>query len=181
MTTLDAIQMLLSWNGKTRTQLAEYLGMSRIAVQMWWQDKSKSYREHISQLADYFQCNTYDLLEPDKSSYIQGIKENMGFLEPINDPKAIKEELNAIGKTQAELCDYLHIQRSVFSHWLSGQTKSYTDYLPEIREFIKKSKEEMLSPDADGETILRVWNTLDKKNRAIVCDLMKTMVSNDGR
>ena len=181
MTTLDTIQMLLSWNGKTRTQLAESLGMSRIAVQMWWQDKSKSYEAHISDIARFFDCNTFDLLKPDESAYIKGIKENMGFLEPMNDPKAIKDELLTLGKSQKELCDYLKINRSTFTHWLNGSVKSYTDYLPEIREFLSKSKKEMLSPDQDGETIVRVWKLLSKKNREIICDLMKTMVDkNEG-
>lgn len=38
-------------------------------------------------------------------------------------------------RTQKELTDYLGIEKSVYSTWKNGRSKSYNKYLPEISEF----------------------------------------------
>lgn len=38
-------------------------------------------------------------------------------------------------KTQKELMDYLKLEKSVFTTWKNGKSKSYKKYLPQIAVF----------------------------------------------
>lgn len=47
----------------------------------------------------------------------------------------IQNLLEEQSKTQKELTDYLSINKSVYSTWKSGKSKSYSKYMIEIAKF----------------------------------------------
>lgn len=56
----------------------------------------------------------------------------------------IKSLLKEQGKTQKELTDYIGIEKSVFSDWKKGKSKSYKKYIAEIAEFFGVSTDSLL-------------------------------------
>ena len=73
----------------------------------------------------------------------------------------IIELLNAQGKKQKDLTDYLGISKNSFTDWKSGRVKSYTKYIGEISDFLGVSadyllgNEERTNPVADSDDNLR--------------------------
>lgn len=63
----------------------------------------------------------------------------------------ICELLNAQGKKQKDLTDYLGISKNSFTDWKSGRVKSYTKHIPEIAEFLGVSADYLLG--IEKETI----------------------------
>ena len=53
--------------------------------------------------------------------------------------------LDKNNKKQKDLTDYLGVEKSVFSSWKKGKSKSYTKYLSQIAQFFGVSTDYLLS------------------------------------
>ena len=88
-------------------------------------------------------------------------------------------------KTQKELTDYLGIERSVFTTWKTGKSKSYTKYLPRIAEFLNTTVEYLSndndeeSPDEDLIILNRAAKKLTPENRKKVIDMINVLFQED--
>lgn len=88
-------------------------------------------------------------------------------------------------KTQKELTDYLGIERSVFTTWKTGKSKSYTKYLPRIADFLNTTVEYLSndndeeSPDEDLIILNRAAKKLTPENRKKVIDMINVLFQED--
>lgn len=67
MSIVDKIVSLLDNSGKSQTDLANYLGISKNAITDWKSGRIKSYMKYIPQIAEFFAV-TPDYLLSDNSS-----------------------------------------------------------------------------------------------------------------
>ena len=70
----------------------------------------------------------------------------------------IQELLTKQSKNQKDLTDYLGLEKSVFSAWKSGKSKSYMGYIPKIAEFFGTTPNEFYEDEIDYENSPVVQN-----------------------
>ena len=76
----------------------------------------------------------------------------------------ISELLMQKNKAQKELTDYLGLDKSTFSAWKSGKSKSYNRYLKEISLFFNISISELVGTNLNGDNELsNVYFSFAKK------------------
>lgn len=76
----------------------------------------------------------------------------------------ISELLLLKNKTQKELTDYLGLDKSTFSAWKSGKSKSYNRYLKEIALFLDTSVNELVGVQTNSDRELsNVYFSFAKK------------------
>lgn len=59
--------------------------------------------------------------------------------------------LEAQGKMQKDLCDFLGLQQTAFSDWKSRRSKSYMKYLPKIAEFLSVTVNDLIGSEPSSE------------------------------
>lgn len=57
-------------------------------------------------------------------------------------------------KNQKDLTDYLGIEKSVFTTWKNGKSKSYRKYISEIARFLNTSVEYLLNDNGSNSEVL---------------------------
>lgn len=87
-------------------------------------------------------------------------------------------------KTQKELCDFLGVKKSTFTHWKTGETLSFRKYLPEIAAFFNVSIDYLLDnePKEKTEPVIkdkfsRMFYALDDDDRQEIIDIMQLKLS----
>ena len=111
--------------------------------------------------------------------------DNVEDCNPITTVDKIIALLGQRNKTQKELTDYLGIERSVFTTWKTGKSKSYTKYLPRIADFLNTTVEYLSndndeeSPDEDLIILNRAAKKLTPENRKKVIDMINVLFQED--
>ena len=94
-------------------------------------------------------------------------------------------------RTQKELTDYLGLDKSTFSAWKNGKSKSYSKYFTQIAQFFnvsidflldnEKSPSEESEEPEDEELIILNRNAkkLSEEQQKILLDIVKQMLKED--
>ncbi len=88
-------------------------------------------------------------------------------------------------KTQKELMDYLKLEKSVFTTWKNGKSKSYKKYLPQIAVFLNTTVEYLTdeslneAPSEDLIILNRAAKKMTPENRKKLLDIARVMFKED--
>lgn len=88
-------------------------------------------------------------------------------------------------KNQKDLTDYLHLEKSVFSAWKSGKSKSYMKHLPKIAEFLGTSVDYLINdlveeiPDDDLILLNRAAKSMTPENRKKLLNIARMFFEED--
>ena len=99
----------------------------------------------------------------------------------------IERLLNDRGKSQQNLLAVLGMNRSTYSNWKQGRSKSYLKHIDEIAEFMGVSPGYLLRGIEDGpeegtktaaeDEMLRVFRKLSTKKKECVIQVARTLLS----
>lgn len=79
-------------------------------------------------------------------------------------------------KNQKDLTDYLHLEKSVFSAWKSGKSKSYMKHLPKIADFLGTSVDHLIN-DLSEETLDEDLILLNRAAKSMTPENRKKLLS----
>ena len=106
-------------------------------------------------------------------------------MEPVFE--RIERLLNEKGKSQQELLAALGMNRSTYSNWKLGKSKSYLKQIDAIAEFFDVSPSYLLRGIEDGpeegtkgaleDEMLRVFRQLNPKRQEMVIQVGRTLLS----
>ncbi len=87
-------------------------------------------------------------------------------------------------KSQKDLTDYLKLEKSVFSAWKSGKSKSFLKYLPLIAEFLNTTVDYLINdseetPDEDLIIINRAAKNMTPENRKKLIEMARMFFEED--
>lgn len=89
--------------------------------------------------------------------------------------------LEQSGRTQKELTDSLGIEKSVFSSWKTGKSKSYSKYLAQIAQFFNVSIDYLLdnersSPDLSDEPQNEEYTILNRNAKKLTPEQQRKLI-----
>lgn len=100
MSTIDKISTLLKENKKTQKDLMDYLGLEKSTFSAWKANKNTSYKQYISDIAEYFCVSTDYLLgftddpiDYENTDEVQNAP--IAVINELRDPKKIYDFMKA--------------------------------------------------------------------------------------
>lgn len=88
-------------------------------------------------------------------------------------------------KTQKELTDYLGLEKSSFSAWKSGKSKSFMKYLPQIANYLNTTVDYLIDdlsdeiPDEDLVILNRAAKNMSPENRRKLLNMARVFFEED--
>ena len=81
------------------------------------------------------------------------------------------------GKSQKNLMEYLEMEKSGYTSWKSGKSKSYRRYIHEIADYLEVSPNYLLAGenDSDEEELIRRYRKMDKEKRQKLLSIARTI------
>ena len=90
-------------------------------------------------------------------------------------------KLNASGKTQAELADYLEVTQAAVSNWVNGVKLPRMGKIDKICEFLNCSRSDLLIGDPvigdEDNAFLYNYSMLSDENKRRVDDIIKAFLA----
>lgn len=88
-------------------------------------------------------------------------------------------------KSQKDLTDYLKLEKSVFSAWKSGKSKSFMKYLPQISIYLNTTVDYLIDdlsdeiPDEDLVILNRAAKNMTPENRKKLLNMVRVFFEED--
>lgn len=88
-------------------------------------------------------------------------------------------------RSQKDLTDYLKLEKSVFSAWKSGKSKSYMKYLPQIASYLNTTVDYLIDdlsdeiPDEDLIILNRAAKNMSPENRKKLLNMARVFFEED--